>query len=139
MVDSQHPIAIEDLERACNPEWRIRHAKALALPYTMVHIQVFIIFHFKLSLFLFAFWCFCALYDLNIVILLDNDYYYGGSMRDLNNGYNRPRKASSVSHLGELFIDYERYLNSCQLVFGALERCRIHCVVNWMISYHPPN
>ena len=33
--------------------------------------------------------------------LLDNDYYYGGSMRDLNNGYGRPRKASSVSHLGE--------------------------------------
>merc|ERR1719422_2777508 len=30
----------------------------------------------------------------------DNDYYYGGSMRDLNNGYGRPRKASSVSHLG---------------------------------------
>lgn len=31
----------------------------------------------------------------------DNDYYYGGSMRDLNgSGYNRPRKASSVSHLG---------------------------------------
>lgn len=30
----------------------------------------------------------------------DNDYYYGGSMRDLNNGYGRPRKSSSVSHLG---------------------------------------
>ena len=88
---------------------------------------------------IYIFWCFCALYDLNFVILLDNDYYYGGSMRDLNNGYNRPRKASSVSHLGELFIDYERYLNSCRLVFGALERCRIHCVVNWIISYHPPN
>merc|ERR1719367_703393 len=31
----------------------------------------------------------------------DNDYYYGGSMRDLNNGHGRPRKASSVSHLGQ--------------------------------------
>ena len=50
-------------------------------------------------------------------------------MRDLNNGYNRPRKASSVSHLGELFTNYERYLNSHQRVFEGLERRRIHCVV----------
>ena len=34
-------------------------------------------------------------------LMLDNDYYYGGSMRDLNNGHGRPRKSSSVSHLGE--------------------------------------
>ena len=88
-------------------------------------------FYFKLVIFiLICFLMFCALYDLNFVILLDNDYYYGGSMRDLNNGYNRPRKASSVSHLGELSTDYERCLNSCQIVFGALERSRIHCVVN---------
>jgi len=30
----------------------------------------------------------------------DNDYYYGGSMRDINAGPARPRKSSSVSHLG---------------------------------------
>ena len=40
-------------------------------------------------------------YLLFFVLLSDNDYYYGGSMRDLNNGYGRPRKSSSVSHLGE--------------------------------------
>ena len=44
---------------------------------------------------------FCFIY-YNFYFCLDNDYYYGGSMRDLNNGHGRPRKASSVSHLGEL-------------------------------------
>ena len=97
----------------------------------MVHIAYFFISNYPdLYSYLVCFLIFCASYDLNFVILLDNDYYYGGSMRDLNNGYNRPRKASSVSHLGELFTNYERYLNSHQRVFEGLEKRRIHCVVN---------
>jgi len=34
---------------------------------------------------------------------LDNDYYYGGSMRDLSSRHTGRRKSSSASHIGESF------------------------------------
>ena len=66
----------------------------------MYNGTIFILLIFKF-IFYFMIFLFCFIY-YNFYFCLDNDYYYGGSMRDLNNGHGRPRKASSVSHLGEL-------------------------------------
>jgi len=37
----------------------------------------------------------------SLTCFLDNDYFYGGSMRDLSNRHTGRRKSSSVSHIGE--------------------------------------
>ena len=52
---------------------------------------------------LYLFWLMLA---LSFCFCVDNDYYYGGSMRDINAGPGgphgrRPTKSSSVSHLGK--------------------------------------
>ena len=62
---------------------------------------------------------------------LDNDYYYGGSMRDLNNGYGRPRKASSVSHLGT----YDAWDFDLSGLISRIKFCIISIVLLCLFCY----
>ena len=102
-IDFPHPIVTVGQGKVCNQEWRILQEEIPILLCIMVHIYFYFTWFLFNELFLlFQFYTFNNVHTFHFfVALLDNDYYYGGSMRDLNNGHGRPRKSSSVSHLGE--------------------------------------
>ena len=92
--------ALEAPAKASIPAWPIRLGAVPMHRCTKV-IKIFV-YHFFVYFSLLS-----LLFTLHF--RCSDDYYYGGSMRDLSNRHGNRRKSSSASHIGKLQTGFKKF------------------------------